>query len=739
MAVWWVDPYSDANIGGIHGTVNTTTRNGTYAYPFKFSDVVSTTSSGLSASINGNTISSGDEFRFKGLANREAFLVDVGNTWYHQYGYRMYYTGTNTALTNLGSSWPSTAGVWGRQTTFVYDPAVTDLHTIKSAGNFKPLLSQKYHNAGSYWELRYSYNLGYTRNVLYRQYPSSSYDDMQLYALDPDYIVPYGSSDDIYFLCLTVPITVTDGWTSETTRNGYNFIRIGSTSTSTYYFYFNPTSNTNANSNTIYDMPDTGWDFHGNGSGNTNPNNVYYYINSATDTGASVGYSYTQKPGSLYSSQQYSSYVMDYTGQYYHSSTNQSTSCNSADITCAMGTWFQTFGRYASSTPASYPTKTIRNIFTSYYPRIYSSYGYSQYYNIGTVMMTSPTNNAMLSLEYSPGGGGWIKFLDGAHYGTTSAGGPSVLPSNNGNLGNNWFVDSVAAFANTEYNAATHINNSSATIYNYTNDSSSSWPLASSYQYPEAIKAGGGSPGLSGKVNYAGSNWWTAGYVKGSYIYNNTQSGAYVISQSLGVLDMGGADYTASDCTINIETDAYMYSSNTAYLQYPSFHFSRNTYDGKPITILPAVDDVNANVACIGYNNDSNGFCVQSNPNDNGDYFGKDFEIALPTYDPSSQNIRIDCTYRFEDLNGNGINTNSYMYYYYSNSSGGHSYSSTTLYEYNTSNTTAQTTITGSNMAQGDDKRNHIIARLQFRNQVGNTSTPDRGRLVIVSLTATAV
>ena len=56
MAVWWVDPYADANIGGIHGTLDITTRNGTYAYPFKFSDVVSTSSNGLTTSVNGNTI-----------------------------------------------------------------------------------------------------------------------------------------------------------------------------------------------------------------------------------------------------------------------------------------------------------------------------------------------------------------------------------------------------------------------------------------------------------------------------------------------------------------------------------------------------------------------------------------------------------------------------------------------------------------------------------------------------------
>ena len=739
MAIWWVDPYAEANIGGIHGTLDTTTRNGTYGYPFVFSDVAKSSATGLTSSINGQTISSGDEIRFKALASREDFLVDIGNQWYLQYGYRAYDTNSsNTNLTGLGSSWPSTAGTWGYQTTFVYDPVESDKVVQKSAGNFKPLMSQKYHRSSdTLWELRYSYNLSYSRMVLERQFPNSSYANMQLYALDPDYVVPY-AADQIYLLCMQVPITVTDGWTSETTRNGYNFIRIGNSSTSTHTFYMNMTGNTNPNANTIYDMPDTGWDFHCNSS-STNPHAMYYYISSATDNGASVGYSYTQKPGAFYGSQTYGSYVYDYTGQYYNGSAYQSTSCNSIDITSMFANFTQIYGRYSSSNTTSYPTKTFRNMMLNYYPYIYSSFGYSQYYNIGTVYSNSERNGGIISMEWSPGSSGWLKLLDGSHYGSTNSNAVSLLSGPGTGLINNTFIDSADAFANTAYNSTTHIDNSSAIIFNYTNDSSSSWPLSSNYNNPRTIAAGGGQPGLLGKVKYSSTDWWTNGFVKGSYVLSDNTRGAYVLSQSVGVLDTGGADYTTTDCTIDIETDAIMYGSSTAYLQYPSFHFSRNTYDGKPIALLPAIDDGNANTACIGYNNDSNAFCIQSNPNDNGDYFGKDFEIALPTYDPSSQNIRIDCVYRYENLNGNGISTSSDIYYYYVNTGGTLSTVSATLSSSNSSNTTQQTTILGSNMAQGDDKRNHIVGRLRFANTVSNTSTPDRGRLVIVSLTATAV
>jgi hypothetical protein len=78
MAIWWLDPYIEAAVGGIHGTTDTTTRNGSYAAPFAFSNVVGISDNGAT-SINGQSIADGDELRLKGL-DYQSFLYNTSTT-----------------------------------------------------------------------------------------------------------------------------------------------------------------------------------------------------------------------------------------------------------------------------------------------------------------------------------------------------------------------------------------------------------------------------------------------------------------------------------------------------------------------------------------------------------------------------------------------------------------------------------------------------------------------------------
>lgn len=65
MAIYWVDPYISSTNGPIHGTTDTTTRNGTYASPWSLVDL--TTAAKLTGLL------AGDEVRFKGLAEATFF------------------------------------------------------------------------------------------------------------------------------------------------------------------------------------------------------------------------------------------------------------------------------------------------------------------------------------------------------------------------------------------------------------------------------------------------------------------------------------------------------------------------------------------------------------------------------------------------------------------------------------------------------------------------------------------
>ena len=59
MAIYWVDPYIESYSGGIHGTSNTSSKTGTYAAPWSFTDVLTT---GVSTGNfpNSTTLTSGD-------------------------------------------------------------------------------------------------------------------------------------------------------------------------------------------------------------------------------------------------------------------------------------------------------------------------------------------------------------------------------------------------------------------------------------------------------------------------------------------------------------------------------------------------------------------------------------------------------------------------------------------------------------------------------------------------------
>lgn len=735
MAVWWVDPFIEAAVGGIHGTVDGTTRNGTYSYPFRFSDICQSNVTTQGTSINGNTVASGDEVRFKSLANREAFLVDLGSTWYNNYGYRIYDTNTsNTALTSVGSSWPTEAGTWGNNTTFILDPSVSDRYLHPSSGSgFRPLVSGKYaRSSNTYWYFNYGNysNTPVWQYTMEDKYYNSS-NTCKLYLLDPDYYIPY-SSTILYFCTFQTDIKVTDGWTSETTRNGFLYLRVVPNSTSTAQLHRNQASNGSQYSQVWFDMPDTAWDVHQTST--NSPSSFYPYTSSVTYSSSNTyaGGNYTQKWGSMYGSNTYSSYAYDYTQAYapYGSYPN-------SDEWTFRGCYYQ---RSYMSQGGGAGTKYGKTLLNGESGTVWYHYGYNAdtRLQVGSWFCLYGQNGAMM--DHNGGGAGvssrsWLKMIDGSYYYSSSANAAiftnSPIPV---------FVDSVEALRETDYNASTHVDRSGAVIYNGSNDSFGN-------TYPAVISGFGGGSGngaLVGKAKYAGSNWWTKGYLMQDRSQGNYQGGSYLMTQGFGVLDTEGSDYTTTDGTLQVASEVYMQPNSTAYLINSGTHFSTNTYDGKPVTFLHQSQTNAPATAVIAYNNDSGGFCIQSNPNNNNAYFLKDIEIVLPTYDPSSQNIRLDLKYRYETLNGNGMSSQSSTrpYYYYRNSSGALAVATgSSLSEANTamSGTTSSTTITGSSMAQGDDKLNHIIARLYFRNYVANTSTPDRGRLVIMDLSAVAV
>ena len=82
MAVYWLDPFLEATTQG-NGTTDTSTKDGSYAAPFSINDFWGTSSSFKVETINGTTLSDGDEVRFKGLPFSTLF-ESKGNVYYSE-------------------------------------------------------------------------------------------------------------------------------------------------------------------------------------------------------------------------------------------------------------------------------------------------------------------------------------------------------------------------------------------------------------------------------------------------------------------------------------------------------------------------------------------------------------------------------------------------------------------------------------------------------------------------------
>lgn len=183
MAIYWVDPYINSAAGGIHGTTDTTTRNGTYASPWNLVDITT------AAKLTG--LASGDEVRFKGLAESTFFPTQE----------------TYSSVTGTGAS-----------TTYYYLQTGNNSKLIR----VKDIKGVVYYNA-----ISPSYN--YLRTILGTttwQNASPLMDTTYgYYPMSETYVITSGpGANVVQFPSLAVPITITSGWTSETVRDGVTII-----------------------------------------------------------------------------------------------------------------------------------------------------------------------------------------------------------------------------------------------------------------------------------------------------------------------------------------------------------------------------------------------------------------------------------------------------------------------------------------------------------------------------------
>jgi len=613
MAVYWVDPYIEASVGGIHGTTDTTSRSGTYAAPWALSDMYGTSTTG-NANLSG--LSDGDEIRFKGLS-QSSYLIDAGSDWYPDSNNISKATALNSATTSAISSWGN-AGLVA-----MFDTTATNKFTVADSDGNKPLLFATVYvdstsTPSSVFRSSSAPHTVLNVGPLRAEGTSSANAALQMYLVDPQYYIPSTITGNQYF-CLydDIGIKVTDGWTSSTTRDGYTLLPIyRSSPTTSITWYFNRNTNASNGPDTLYDMPSTYFIFHNNAGNSYTYGSIY--ICSAIG-GYHSGYTYTQRFGGFHINGTSSGQVFDYTGYYYYSGAGGGTAAalgvNGCEINSGSIMYYGIRGykRYGSTTSSEWATNRYNNVFTYYY-----QYQLQQYltdngnYYLGTSMAFYMLERGLILGSSSSSATINVNLLSGAYFWKY------------GLYGGGLFTSTLS----------TMIPSFSGTVYNYDGPALSS-RLSYSGEGPEYLyEAQSVAPYMSNpKMNPTS---WTDG-IGAAWIKNNSSS-AFNTSTiaSLGILDVGTGDYTTGSCKFKVGSDLdlfrYSETSGPAIQTNLVIHTNSNTADGLPIGMALSTEKTNLTHSPMLYYNDSDksgALCFVSNDQADNVVFRQSLEIPI--------------------------------------------------------------------------------------------------------------
>ena len=235
MAVYWVDPYINTPVGGIHGTTDTTSEQARMLL-LSMDDLMGTGNTNIST-INSTTLTSSDEIRFKGLSSISDFYYDIGTT-----GNTV--TVTGIANNKISLSETTEYGTYRTElTTQGWDRAPFIYISDDLMGDNNFVIFQSGANMDTTTDgvplqnNDYSHHRGFTSA---KQGITSSDGDKMAF-IDPDYISnTFASTTSLYNLQFAVALTLTDGWTSETVRDGVTLLCFRRPSGSGYDRWFKP-------------------------------------------------------------------------------------------------------------------------------------------------------------------------------------------------------------------------------------------------------------------------------------------------------------------------------------------------------------------------------------------------------------------------------------------------------------------------------------------------------------------
>jgi hypothetical protein len=443
---------------------------------------------------------------------------------------------------------------------------------------------------------------------------SSSNATLQVSLLHPQYYFNHTRMNNNYFAQYgNIGLKVTDGWTSETSRDGYTLLPILRSTTGTINWFFNMTGNSSTQSDTHYDLPRT-YFLHGRINSSSYDSNTCRVCSAIGGYAPNHGKDVVQKIGGWwvfgYNTPLHTQHMSYYNTNY---AIDSESACNSFELGILVGSYYGP--QVDSGDRGSNTTTRFNNLFhenrNSGYPN--NNNNNNGTFKMGTILANYGESGAM----WRAAAGTNVVVLDNAHFYKQYYQGGGLVAGVN------------LSFEGTAYNRDT----SPYFAQSY-------W--ANNHSGPEfAILANGEIP-LVSNVPLAFTDFVTSA---GIYVENNTGTHKTASDNcAIGILDVGTGDYTTDDFMPTVKIDRQTYALNNFY--HPTnagvtpIHFSSNTQDGRPIGLMcNAVVSSGFKTPIIYYNdqNKADALCIKCNGlTPSGYSYVMALEQQIPAYTASS-------------------------------------------------------------------------------------------------------
>lgn len=625
MTVYWLDPYFASTNHG-NGTTDTSTRSGTYAAPFSFADV-STTSATLASSINGVSLASGDEIRIKGLPFDTLFPSSHTNTNAYtsssQYSSNLYFSNYTVPASADDLSKNQATGI------IAYEPSQVAEFCQNSPDNY--LIGSGYFSSTTSYAYQDQSVQPYKNlNILlYKKYESQPYGSkVTIRSLDANYydnttsvtgsthlflfeLGDFGGTTDSY-------ITVSAGWTSTTARGGISLFTPQFQNNWKYLFLAGYTS---GNNRVKFDVNELWIHAQKDGTLNTQVYTQAYMIKTMAK-GTYGGVDLTSTPDKM----------PNFTNFYSIFAGNEAVNTNDIYFGKMFANSMQLIHSEGGSNTVYYPfvcqnnqdeNKFAGDQFTGGYSGIHFKFGtyLVKYVNVGG---SNPylfktqffANFASVSFQAN----GWVQILRNNQTDFTLL----AVEGTYGDSAGQFFPISIDS---TVRNPADP--NDAYYMTNYE-------PVYSDMVISNATGI------YQSNVKLVASNWTD----KGLLMSDNALAANSVIS--CGVLNCNGANYKATNSVINhVKGGSEVYVNPLSNGLFPLYQFESNDYDGKALGVLPSArDNYGFTNTMLYYNDSSNNIVIQRSnaqltANSDVTSFYFPLEVVAPTYTQASNTLRI--------------------------------------------------------------------------------------------------